>query len=162
MEAPLSKIEPDRKDFARASPSQYFFGKVAPIFFIVGSPIFGLLFSLETSIANHNADTLHTKISEALGMVFSFDGLFASYVVGLVPSLMAGFVYSRSYRHIGSTGHRILVAALIGAAVYFLVCSLVLYFIFAGRVETDAWLFTAYAAGAGAVSTLFCALIVEN
>jgi uncharacterized membrane protein len=162
MEPPLSKTEPDRNDFARASPNQYFFGKVGPIFLIVGSPIFSLLFFWAISIANHNADTLYTKNTEALGIIFSIDGLFTSYAVAGVPSLMAGFVYSRSYRHIRSTGHRFLVAALIGAVVDFVVCSLVLYFIYAGRVETDAWLFTAYAAGAGAVSTLLCALIVEN
>jgi uncharacterized membrane protein YeaQ/YmgE (transglycosylase-associated protein family) len=161
MEPLMSKTEPDRKDFARASPRQYF-GKVAAIFLIVGPPTFGLIFYLAGSIANPNADTLNRKISEALGVVFSFYGLFASYVAGLVPSLMAGFVYARSYRHKGTTGHRFLVAALIGAAVYFLVCSLVLYFLYAGRIDPDAWLFTAYAAGAGAVSALLCALIVEN
>jgi hypothetical protein len=75
---------------------------------------------------------------------------------------MAGLVYSRSYRHKGTSGYRFLVAALIGAAVYFLVCSLVLYFLYAGRIETAARLFTTYAAGAGAVSALLCALIVEK
>jgi uncharacterized membrane protein len=146
----------------RASPTQYFFGKVGPIFLIVGSPIFGLIFYLAMSIANPNADTLYTKISEALGIVFSFSGLFASYAVGGVPSLLAGFVYSRRYRHKGATGHRFLVAAFIGAAVCFLACSLVLFFLYAGRIETAAWPFAAYAAGAGAVSALLCALIVEN
>jgi uncharacterized membrane protein YeaQ/YmgE (transglycosylase-associated protein family) len=157
----LSRIEPDRKDSARASPNQYFLGKVGAIFLIVGSPIFGLLFSLAVSIANRNADTLYTKISQELGIFFSVYGLFSSYVVGLVPSLMAGLVHSRISRHIGSAGQRVLAAALIGAAVYCLVCALVLYFIYAGRVETDAWLFTIYAAGAGAVAALLCASILE-
>jgi uncharacterized membrane protein len=161
MEPPLLITEPDRKTFARASPRQYF-GKVAAVFLIVGPPIFGVIFYLVASIANPNADTLYTKVSEALGVVFSLYGLFACYVVGLLPSLMAGFVYSRSYRHKGAIAHRLPVAALIGAVVYFLVCSLVLIFLYAGRIEAGAWVFTAYAAGAGAVSTLLSALILEN
>jgi hypothetical protein len=97
-------------------------------------------------------------------MVLSLYGLSASYVVGFVPSLIAGFAYSRSYRH-KTIGRRLLVAALIGAAVNFLVCALVLRLIFGGRIETADWPFAAYAAGdaagAGAVSAFFCALIVE-
>jgi hypothetical protein len=161
VKSPLSKIEPGRKDVARASSRQYSFGKVAAIFLIVGPPTSGLLFYLAVSIANRNADTLYTKIGEAFGIVFSLYGLFASYVAGLAPSLMAGFMYSRSYRREATARHRFLVAVSIGAAAYLLACSLVLYFLYAGRIETDAWPFTAYAAGAGALSALLCALIAE-
>jgi hypothetical protein len=158
--AALSSIEPDRRDLARVSPRQYF-GKVAAIFLIVGPPTFGLLFCLAISIANPNADTLFTKINEALGIAFSLYGL-TSYAIGFVPSLIAAFAYSKSYDHKRPIGPRLLVAALIGAAVYFLVCSLVLFFLYSGRIGTGAWLFTVYAAGAGAVSAFLCALIVEN
>jgi hypothetical protein len=159
--AALSKIEPDRKDFTRAYPRERFFRKAAAIFLLVGPPIFTPLFLLAISIANRNADTLFTKINEALGIAFSLYGL-TSYAIGFVPSLIAAFAYSKSYDHKRPIGQRLLVAALIGAAVYFLVCSLVLFFLYAGRIEPNAWLFTVYAAGAGAVSAFLCALIVEN
>ena len=156
----LSKIEPDRNNLARGSPRQYTFGKIAVIFLIVGPPTFVPLFYFLGDIATRNGDTIHAKIGEALGMVSSLYGLSVSYIVGFVPSLVAGFAYSRSYRH-RIIGRRLLVAALIGAAVYFLVSALVLLFVFGGRIETADWPFAAYAAGAGSVSAFFCALIVE-
>jgi uncharacterized membrane protein len=116
---------------------------------------------LAISIANQNADTLYTKVDETFESFFSFYGLLSSYVVGFVPSLIVGFAYSRSFRHSTTVGQRLLVAALIGAALYFFVCALVLYFLFGGQIAADVKLFTAYAAGAGAVSALLCASIVE-
>jgi uncharacterized membrane protein YeaQ/YmgE (transglycosylase-associated protein family) len=159
----LSKIEPDRNNLAQASPRQYSFGKIVAIFLIVGPPTFGLLFYLVGNLGTRNGETIHATIGESFGVVFSLYGLLACYVVGFVPSLIVGFAYSRSYRH-RTISRRLLVAAIIGAAVYFLVCALVLLSIFGGRMETD-WPFVAYAAGdaagAGAVSAFFCALIVE-
>jgi hypothetical protein len=43
MEAPLSKIESDRNNLARASARQYSFGKIAGIFLIIGPPTFSII-----------------------------------------------------------------------------------------------------------------------
>jgi uncharacterized membrane protein YeaQ/YmgE (transglycosylase-associated protein family) len=104
-------------------------------------------------------DPLHDKIGLAFGIALSFFGLLASYIVGLLPSLIAAFGCLKS-RRITSFGLRLLVTALIGAAIYLLLFSLFLPGL-TGRNKHDWLLFTGYAAGAGAISTFFCALIVE-
>ena len=141
---------------------------IRAIFLMVGPPTFGMLFLLAVSIAAPVGDPLHTKIHLALGITFSGFGLLFSYAVGLVPSLIASSAYATTRRHIGGFGHRLLVAAPIGAAVYFVASFVVLdviddgkLFSGGGRTEHDLWLFTAYAAGAGAVSIVLSALIVE-
>jgi hypothetical protein len=75
------------------------------------------------------------------------------------PSLIAAFGCSKSLRITG-LGLRLLVTALIGAAIYLLLFSLFLPGL-TGRNKHDWLLFTGYATGAGAISTFFCALIVE-
>jgi len=80
--------------------------------------------------------------------------------MGLVPASIVGFAYSKSYRK--TIGYRPLVATLIGAVVYFLVCALVVSM--TGQFKPD-WRFAAYATGGaavgGAISAFFCALIME-
>jgi len=119
----MSDTEPERNNFERAfsrqASRQIAFGKIAAIFLIMGPPIFGLLFSLAVSLANPVGDPLHDKIGLAFGIAFSFFGLLASYVVGLLPSLIAAFGCSKS-RRITGLGLRLLVTALIGAAIYLL------------------------------------------
>jgi hypothetical protein len=160
-EASLSKIEPDRDNFSRASPRQYSFGKIAAIFLIVGPPIFGPFFYFALDIPA-NGDPIHTKISEAFGSIFNRWALLSFYVMGLVPASIVGFAYSKSFRK--TIGYRPLVATLIGVVVYFLVCALVVSMILAGQFKPD-WRFAAYAtggaAGGGAISAFFCALIME-
>jgi uncharacterized membrane protein YeaQ/YmgE (transglycosylase-associated protein family) len=160
----MSDTEPERNNFERAfsrqgSSRQIAFGKIAAIFLVVGPPTFGLLFWLAVSLANPVGDPLHDKFGQAFGIALSFFGLLASYVVGLLPSLIAAFGCSKS-RRITGLGLRLLVTALIGAAIYLLLFSLFLPGL-TGRNKHDWLLFTGYAAGAGAISTFFCALIVE-
>jgi hypothetical protein len=160
-EASLSKIEPDRDNFPRASPRRYSFGKIAATFLIIGPPIFGPFFYFALDIPA-NGDPIHTKISETFGSIFNPWALLTFYVMGLVPASIVGFAYSKSYRK--TIGYRPLVATLIGAVVYFLVCALVVSMISAGQFKTD-WRFAAYATGGaavgGAISAFFCALIME-
>jgi hypothetical protein len=148
-----------------ASEKQISFGKVVAVFLIVGPPTFCPVFYFVSAVATRNADTLLTKLNEALLVVFTIGGLLACYAVGFFPALIAGFmysfVYSTSRRHKKVVSHRLLRAALIGAVVYSLVCALALVSVYSGRVETGTWPFTVYAAGAGAVSAFLCALIVE-
>jgi len=176
LETPLSQIEPEQNNFARASARrvslrQISFGKIAAIFLVLGPPLFGLLFWLAVSLGNPVGDPLHEKLGVAFGIAFSFFGLLASYAVGLLPSLIIGFAYSRSRRRISAVGVGLIVAVLIGATVYFLVFLLGLGVLDTGRMlnsfsgsrtEHDLWLFTFYAAGAGAVSAFFCSFIAEN
>jgi hypothetical protein len=159
--ARLSKFEPDRNNLALASPRQYSFSKIAAIFFGVGAPIFCLILGLAMSV-RANGDPIHTKISEAFGGIFSFYGLLGSYAVGLVPSLIIGLAYSKSYRH-RAVGSRLLIATLTGAIFYFVVLLLVLCaaYIQHARIDIDGLLIGAYATGAGAVSAFLCALILE-
>ena len=89
----MSNTEPKQNNFAsaasrHASPHPLSFGKIAAAFLVVGPPLFGALFWLAVSLANPVGDPLHEKISEALGVAFSFFGLLASYAVGLLPSLI--------------------------------------------------------------------------
>ena len=91
----------------------------------------------------------------------SFFGLLASYVVGLVPSLIVAFVYSRSRRRSSSVGRRLLVAAMIGAAVYFVLFAVFMIGL-GGGLQHDYLLFTGYAAASGAISAFICALILEE
>ena len=103
----MSNTEPGQNTFSRASSHQaalrpLSFGKIAGIFLVLGPPLFGALFWLAVSLANPVGDPLHEKIGEALGIALSFFGLLASYVVGLVPSLIVAFVCSRSRRRISS------------------------------------------------------------
>ncbi|MGC1354566.1 MAG: hypothetical protein WA851_02005 [Xanthobacteraceae bacterium] len=103
----MSNTEPGQNTFSRASTHQaalrpLSFGKIAGIFLVLGPPLCGALFWLAVSLANPVGDPLHEKIGEALGIALSFFGLLASYVVGLVPSLIVAFVCSRSRRRISS------------------------------------------------------------
>ena len=107
-------------------------------------------------------DPLHEKIGVAFGVAFSFFGLLASYAVGLLPSLIICSAFAKIRRHVSAVGLRLIAAALIGAAVYFLAFVLGLDLLTAGRMERAYWLFTFYAAAAGAISALICAFIVEN
>jgi len=162
----MSNPGPERNSFASAtsrptSLRPISFGKIVAAFLVVGPPLFGALFWLAVSLANPVGDPLHVKISEALGVAFSFFGLLASYAVGLLPSLIICSAFAKSRRHISAVGMRLVVAALIGAAVYLLLFSVFLAGLGA-RMEHDWLLFTAYAAGAGAVSALICAFITEN
>jgi hypothetical protein len=160
-EASLSEIEPDRDNCSRASPRQYSFGKIAAVFLIVGPPIFGPFFYFALDIPA-NGDPIHTKISEAFGSIFSPWALLSFYVMGIVPASIVGFAYSKSYRT--TVGYRPLVATLVGAIVYFLVCALVVSMLLPGQSEPD-WRFAAYATGGaavgGGISAFFCALIME-
>jgi hypothetical protein len=116
----IAKMEPEQNHFAAEPSRQVRFGKIAAIFLIIGPPSFGALFWLTVSLANPVGDPLHEKIGEALGVAFSFFGLLASYAVGLLPSLVIGFAYSRSRRYVSAIRHRFGIGALIGAAVYYL------------------------------------------
>jgi len=168
LATPLSQIEPEQSNFARAarqvSLRQISFGKIAAIFLIICPPSFGALFWLAVSLANPVSDPLHEKIVEALGIAFSFFGLLASYAVGLLPSLIIGFAYSKTRRHIRTIPYRLLAVALIGATVFYLPFVLLVLDMHnnGDRMKHDLLLFTFYAAGAGAVSAFFCAFIAEN
>jgi hypothetical protein len=163
----MSNTEPEQNSFARATSRQVAlrpisFGKIAAAFLFVGPPLFGALFWLAVSLANPVGDPLHEKIGIAFGVAFSFFGLLASYAVGLLPSLIICTALARSRRHISAVGLRLGAAALIGAIVYFLVFVLGLDLLTAGQMERAYWLFTFYAAGAGAVSAFICAYLAEN
>jgi len=157
----VSKTEPEETEFAGESSRPLAFGKIAGIFLILEPPLFGLLFWLAVSLANPVGDPFHDKIGVAFGVALSPLGLAASYGVGLLPSLIAGFAYSRSRRHIGGVGRRLLVAALIGAAVYLALFALFMIGL-TGGLQHDYRLFTAYAADAGAISAFICACILEE
>jgi hypothetical protein len=166
-DAPTSNSEPEQNSFAGASSRQgtlrhLSFGKIATAFLVVGPPLFGALFWLAISLANPVGDPLHEKIGVAFGVAFSFFGLLASYAVGLLPSLIICSAFAKIRRHVSAVGLRLIAAALIGAAVYFLAFVLGLDLLTAGRMERAYWLFTFYAAAAGAISALICAFIVEN
>jgi hypothetical protein len=163
----MSNTEPEQHSFARSSSRQVAlrpisFGKIAAAFLVVGPPLFGALFWLAVSLANPVGDPLHEKIGVAFGVAFSFFGLLASYAVGLLPSLIICTALARSRRHISAVGLRLVAAALIGAIVYFLVFVLGLDLLTAGKMDRAYWLFTFYAAGAGAVSAFICAFIAEH
>ncbi|WP_375778370.1 hypothetical protein ACE103_03700 [Bradyrhizobium sp. ma5] len=155
----MSKVESDRS-LARSSPRQHSFGKVAAVFLVLGPPISTPLFFLATALGNQ--DPWHEKIDASLGMVFSVYGLLTCYAIGIVPALIAALVYLKSYDDRRSVGLRFLVATLLGALVYFLAYLLVLFFLDGGQVQLFALQFSLYGAGAGAVSTFICALIVET
>jgi hypothetical protein len=166
-EAPMSNTEPEQNSFARTTSPQVSlrpisFGKIAAAFLVVGPPLFGALFWLAVSLANPVGDPLHEKIGVAFGVAFSFFGLLASYAVGLLPSLIICTAFAKCRQHIRSTGIGLIVAALIGASVYSLVFVLGFDLLTAGRMEGAYWLFTFYAAAAGAVSAFICAFIAEN
>jgi hypothetical protein len=155
---PMSDIGPDpRQDRAR----RLSFAKIAGAFLILGPPLFGPLFWLAASLANPVGDPVHEKISEALGVAFSFFGLLASYAVGLLPSLIIALVYATNRRRIIGVGRRFLVAALTGAVVYFVLFTLFMIGI-SGGLRHDYLLFTGYAAAAGAISAFVCAFILEE
>jgi hypothetical protein len=159
METPLSQSD---RTVAPESPPKYSFGKGVAIFLIGGPPTFAPLFWLIVSLANHNSDTLSTKINEALSVVFSLYGLLGSYAVGTIPSLIIGLVCLANYHHITTIRGWLLFAGLVGAAAYFFECSIALIFVYGGRVQADAWPLAGFAAAAGAISACLCALIVEN
>ena len=120
------------------------------------------------SLLGPGAETtfLHEKISEALGLAFSFFGMLASYAVGLLPSLIICTAFAKIRRHISAVGLRLVAAAVIGAAVYFLAFVLGLDLLTAGRMERAYWLFTFYAAfyaaAAGAVSAFICVVLLSQ
>ena len=147
--------------FAPRPPRPLSFGKIAGIFLVLGPPLFGPLFWLAVSLANPVGDPLHEKIGEAFGIAFSFFGLLASYAVGLLPSLIICTPFAKSRRHISSVGRRLLAAALIGAAVYFVLFALFMIGL-SGGLQHDYFLFTGYAAAAGAISAFVCAFILEE
>ena len=155
----MANIESNR-NVARASSRTELF-KWGLIFLLVGPPIFGLLFYLATSAAHVGAPDFFEEISQVPEQVFSLYGLLASYLAGSIPSLIAALAYLRSTHNLRTTGRRLLVAVPIGAAVYFAACCLVLVFLFGDQIEASTWLFAAYAAAAGAFSTVVCALVVQ-
>jgi hypothetical protein len=162
----MSNTEPQQNNLASASSRHaslkpLSFGKIAAAFLVVGPPLFGALFWLAVSLANPVGDPLHEKISEALGLAFSFFGMLASYAVGLLPSLIICSVFAKYRRHVSAVGSRFLVAALIGAAVYFVLFALFMIGL-SGGLRHDYLLFTVYAAAAGAISAFICAFILEE
>jgi len=156
----MSKIEPDRND--HASLRQHSFGKIAAIFLIVGPPTFSPLFYFVADLATRNGDTIHAKIGESSMMILGPYGLLTSYAIGVVPSFIVGCAYWKSYRF-RNFGGRLRLAALIGAAVDFVICAAIVLLAFGGEAN---WPFAvsvvAGATGAGAVSAFICALILEN
>jgi hypothetical protein len=133
--------------------------KLSPSLFIVlGPPIFSVLFCLASSI-NANSDPLYEKITETVGIALSLYGLLTAYFAGLIPSLLISSAYSKIRQR--TIGYRLVVPTIVGSGAYCLVCVLVLSVLYGGEVSHDAWSFAIYAAGAGAISTLLCALIVE-
>jgi hypothetical protein len=119
----MSNPEPEQNNFAGASSRQgtlrhLSFGKIAAVFLVAGPPLFGALFWLAVSLANPVGDPLHERIGVAFGVAFSFFGLLASYAVGLLPSLIICAAFAKG--HLSAVGVRLVAAALIGAAVYFL------------------------------------------
>jgi uncharacterized membrane protein YeaQ/YmgE (transglycosylase-associated protein family) len=148
-----------------AGEKQISFGKIVWAFLIAGPPTFAPIFYVVGVVVDSPAGTLFTKLGEVLRIAFSLYGLLMSYAAGFFPALVAGFAYSfvdsASRRHNKTASYRFLRAALVGAVVYSLICVLALLTAYGGRVETVAWLYTVYAACAGAVSACLCALVVE-
>jgi small-conductance mechanosensitive channel len=161
VETPLSETTPNPDSFDRVASRQLSFGKIAGIFLVLGPPLFGVLFWLLVSLANPNSDPFHEKTREAVGVALSIYGLMASYAVGLLPFLILTLVYARSRRHLSGVGRRFLVAALIGAVVYFIAFAILLIEI-SGGLDRDYRLFAIYATAAGAVSSFVCAFILEE
>ncbi|WP_128971286.1 hypothetical protein [Bradyrhizobium tropiciagri] len=155
----MSNIE-SSPSVARAAPRQYSFGQAAIIFLVVNPPISTPLFFLAATIANH--DSLADKIDASLGMLLSVYGWLTCYAIGIVPSLITARAYVKSYDYRRPAGLRLLVATLLGALVYLIVYLLALFFLEGGKILLIDLVFSLYGAGAGAVASFICALIMDT
>jgi uncharacterized membrane protein len=149
-----------RNNVAGMPPRSYSWLKVALTFLLVGPPISGILIVLAMSL--FSVGSTASRANTAFD-VLNLYGLLASYVIGFIPSLIAGAIYSRAFHPQEATaGGRLRLAALVGFIVYFLASFLVLGVIFGDRIEASVWLLMAFAAVAGSISTSICALIVAD